>query len=135
MPLAILRMILPLLLGTLGSTGIRAGLGRLAGSKIAPKALSGLAGRLTDPKAGFLTRGLVDIPGFAGGFAASEAILSPAEQSSDSAQFQQLVNQLGAPPPVSDNQRNLLTLLQREQQRGGLEPLLEELGISNNAVV
>lgn len=135
MPLALLRMILPLLLGPFASQGIRSGLGRVAGSKILPKALSGLAGRASAPDAGFLPRTLIDALGFGGAFAGSEALLSAGEQDSDSAQFQQLVTQLGRPQPPSDNQRNLLALLQGEQQRGGLEPLLEELGISGNAVV
>lgn len=129
---ALLRLLLPMLLGYGSQLGIGKGLGLLGRSTAAPKVLSGLAKKLTGPG---LLPGAVAFGSVIPGFVAGEALLgSPEDASSNASQFQQLVNQMGAPRPVTDNQRGLMELLQAEQARGTLNPLLEQLGVGPGVV-
>lgn len=126
---ALLRALL-FLLPFFGPQIVRGGARALSGVKGLGKipGATGALGSLADPK-GISSQLL----GFGGGFGASEIagnlLLGNPEDTSDEANFSQLLNQLQGPRPLADNDSSFLKLLQQQQVQGNLAPALTDLGV------
>ncbi len=130
MPAALLRLLLFLIPQLLGPSLVRGGARALSGVKAlgkvpgATRALTSLA----DPK-GFSSLAA----GIGGGSLVSlgleSAVFGNPEDTSDEANFSELLNQLQGPRPLADNDSSFLKLLQQQQVQGNLAPALTDLGV------